>query len=141
MKKRSFDKAPGSTTEEKFENLGIRVGETVDFRDLLKLNGRYMVDIVLYFESELARKSRYEDDLIAYNGISDFERPFILLPTFMEFVKESDPEFIPRLDMFPMELEVVFTGEHTAQGTPRPLVKALLPFSDELGEWPEEEPQ
>ena len=100
-----------------------------------------MVDIVLYFESDLARKSRYEDDLIAYDGISDFERPFILLPTFMEFVKESDPEFIPRLSMFPMEVEIVFTGVHTAEGKPRPLVKVLLPFSDELGEWPEEETQ
>lgn len=139
MKKRSFDKAPGDTTEKKFEKLGINVGETTDFRDLLQLNGRYMVDIVLYFETELAQNSRYEDDLIAFDGISEFERPFILLPTFMEFVKESDPEFVPRLSMFPMELEIAFTGEHTAQGMPRPLVKALLPFSDELGEWSEEE--
>ena len=34
MKKRSFDKAPGDTTEEKFEKLGITVGATIDFRDL-----------------------------------------------------------------------------------------------------------
>lgn len=140
MKKRSFETVKGNTTEERCETLGIKPGMMVDFRDLLKVQQTCLgIDIVLYFEEDRARESRYEDDLEEFRGISDHERPFILLPAFVEFVKESDPEFIPRLDMFPMGVEIVSTGEHTAQGTPRPLVKALLPFAEELGEWAEEE--
>lgn len=133
MKRRSLDTVKGATFEEKMNSLSITVGKPTDVMELIKLKKLYGIDIVLYFEPELADNSTYEKDLAEFAADDEFERPFIAAEKFVEFGKENDPTFEGRLKEFPLMVTVHSFGERkTESGTPVKYIKALMPFLDEF---------
>lgn len=131
MKKKSLDQIEGATPAEQLAHLGVKVGEQVDIRDLKILHDRYGVRVVLYFEEELVRRGRYEQDLIEYAPMPVYERPFIEVDTFLGFAGESDPTFAQRLEDFPLMIEVVGIGQ-LSDGRKTPFLTGLMPFVDEI---------
>ena len=133
MKRRSLDTVKGATFEEKMNSLSITVGKPTDVMELIKLKKLFGIDIVLYFEPELADNSTYEKDLADFAADDEFERPFIAAEKFVEFGKENDPTFEGRLKEFPLMVTVHSFGERkTESGTPVKYIKALMPFLDEF---------
>ncbi|MCK4270135.1 MAG: hypothetical protein KAW93_06615 [Methanogenium sp.] len=137
MKKRMFEKLEGESLEDKFASIGLNTEDKVDFRELKKINELYNIDVVLYFEEEIAKNSTYEADLKKYAGVPEYERPFVKLKSFMRFISECDPEFEPRLDIFPLMADIIKLGEHGGEGAGKKkvMVKVLLPFYNELDDW------
>jgi len=137
MKKRIFEKLEGESIEDKFSSIGLNTGDKVDFRELKKIDEQYNIDVILYFEEEIAKNSTYEADLKKYAGVPEYERPFVKLKSFLRFISECDPEFEPRLDMFPLMADIIKMGEHGGEGAGKKkvMVKVLLPFSNELDDW------
>ncbi|MBQ3719128.1 MAG: hypothetical protein II893_07050 [Methanomicrobium sp.] len=133
MKRRSLDTVKGANFEEKMNNLSIAVGKPTDVMELIKIKRLYGIEVVLYFEPELADKSTYEKDLVDFAADDEFERPFIAADRFVEFGKENDPTFESRLKEFPLMVTVHSFGERkTESGTPVKYIKALMPFLDEF---------
>ncbi len=137
MKKRIFEKLEGESIEDKFASIGLNTGDKVDFRELKKIDEQYNIDVILYFEEEIAKNSTYEADLKKYAGVPEYERPFVKLKSFLRFISECDPEFEPRLDMFPLMADIIKLGEHGGEGAGKKKVmaKVLLPFYNELDDW------
>jgi len=63
MKKLMFEKLEGESIEDKFATIGLNTGDKVDFRELKKIDEQYNIDVILYFEEEIAKNSTYEADL------------------------------------------------------------------------------
>jgi len=114
MKKLMFEKLEGESIEDKFATIGLNTGDKVDFREL-----------------------KNEADLKKYAGVPEYERPFVKLKSFLRFISECDPEFEPRLDMFPLIADIIKLGEHEGEGAgeKKVMVKVLLPFYNELDDW------
>ena len=133
MKRRSLDTVKGANFEEKMTSLSIAVGKPTDVMELIKIKRLYGIEVVLYFEPELADNSTYEKDLADFADDDEFERPFIAAEKFVEFGKENDPTFESRLKEFPLMVTVHSFGERkTESGTPVKYIKALMPFLDEF---------
>ena len=133
MKRRSLDTVKGANFEEKMNSLSIAVGKPTDVMELIKIKRLYGIEVVLYFEPELADNSTYEKDLADFAADDEFERPFIAAEKFVEFGKENDPTFESRLKEFPLMVTVHSFGERkTESGTPVKYIKALMPFLDEF---------
>ena len=133
MKRRSLDTVKGANFEEKMNRLSIAVGKPTDVMELIKIKRLYGIEVVLYFEPELADNSTYEKDLADFADDDEFERPFIAAEKFVEFGKENDPTFESRLKEFPLMVTVHSFGERkTESGTPVKYIKALMPFLDEF---------
>ena len=133
MKRRSLDTVKGANFEEKMTSLSIAVGKPTDVMELIKIKRLYGIEVVLYFEPELADNSTYEKDLADFADDDEFERPFIAAEKFGELGKENDPTFESRLKEFPLMVTVHSFGERkTESGTPVKYIKALMPFLDEF---------
>ena len=133
MKRKNLDQIEGATPEEKLGHLGVNIGDQVDIRDLDILHDRYGVRVVLYFEEELVRKGRYEQDLAEHAHVPVYERPFIEVGPFLGFARESDPTFAQRLIDFPLLIQVIGIGQ-LSDREKTPYLIGLMPFVDEI-EW------
>lgn len=133
MKKKNLDQIEGGTLTEQLAHLGVKIGDQVDIRDLNILHDRYGVQVVLYFEEELVRKSQYELDLAEHAHVPIYERPFIEVGTFLGFAGESDPTFAQRLVDFPLMIQVIGIGQLSDKAK-TPFLTGLMPFVDEI-EW------
>ena len=133
MKRKSLDTVKGENLEEKMKNLGIIKGKEADVLELNKLHALYNLEIVLYFEKDLAENSTYEKDLNDFANENEFGRPFIVAEKFIAFGKENDPSFENRLSEFPLMIKIIEFGERTTKNNSKQkYVKGLMPFLDEF---------
>lgn len=133
MKRKNIADLPGDTTEEKFSSMGIIKGEKYDVLDLRKKGRLFSVDVVLYFEPELAVNSTYEKDLADFADEPVEGRPFVPVDFFLKFGEENDPSFKGRLKEFPLEIKVVDLGAiKNPDGRDSYYIKGVMPFLDEF---------
>ncbi|WP_321506222.1 hypothetical protein [uncultured Methanoregula sp.] len=124
----------GSTPEEKLGSLGLMPGKQVDIRNLGALANMYGIEIMLFFEEDLARTRTLESVMEEYRSVSEYERPFIAVGSFLAFTRENDPSFEQTIQEFPLMIEIVSYGERpSGPGNESVLfVTGLMPFLDEL---------
>ena len=133
LKPAAWAKVPGTTTTEKLGRLGLIPGTTVDIRKCATITDNYGISIWLFFEEDLARGQPLESALVEFAGVPEFERPVILVDSFLRFTRENDPSFEQTLEEFPLMVEIIATGERSGDGSnPEPYVTCLMPFLDEL---------
>ncbi|MBN2733455.1 MAG: hypothetical protein JXQ82_01160 [Methanomicrobiaceae archaeon] len=133
MKRKSLDTVKGENPEDKLKNLGIVKGKEISVLELNGLYQKYGIEIVLYFEKELAENSTYEKDLIDFADDNEFGRPFIVANKFIEFGKENDPSFESRLSEFPLMITIIDIGKRkTESGSKKLYIKGLMPFLDDF---------
>lgn len=107
----------------------MKPGSKINIKKLEEIDGRFPVDIILYFEDELARTSTYQQDLVSFAGYPEDNRPFIPLSSFMKIQREMNPAFDQALVSVPMLIEIIACEEQNAGN---PVIKGLLPFLDEM---------
>ena len=124
----------GSTPEEKLGSLGLVPEKQVEIRTLGALANTYGIDIVLFFEKDLARTRTLESVREEYRSVSEYERPYIGVGSFLAFTRENDPSFEQTMQEFPLLVEIVSVGEYRSPPENRPVlfVTGLMPFLDEL---------
>lgn len=124
----------GSTPEEKLGSLGLVPGKQVDIRTLGAFANTYGIDIVLFFEEDLARTRTLESVREEYRSVSEYERPYIGVGSFLAFTRENDPSFEQTMQEFPLMVEIVSVGQCPSGPENRPVLFAtgLMPFLDEL---------
>jgi hypothetical protein len=134
LKPAAWAAVPGTTPVEKLGRLGIIPGTTADIRKLGTIADNYGVAIWLFFEEDLVRTRTLESVLAEFAGTSEYERPVILVESFLQFTQENDPSFVQTLEEFPLMVEIVQIGQTpSGTGTPaEPYVTCLMPFLDEL---------
>lgn len=133
LKPAAWAKVPGATPTEKLGRLGLIPGTTADIRTCASIAENYGITIWLFFEEDLARGQPLESVLAEYAGVPEYERPVILVDSFLEFTRENDPSFEQTLEEFPLMVEIIATGEQRGDGSsPEPYVTCLMPFLDEL---------
>jgi hypothetical protein len=134
LKPAAWAAVPGTTPVEKLGRLGIIPGTSVDIRKLGTIADNYGVAIWIFFEEDLARTRPLESVLAELSGIPEYERPVILVESFLRFTQENDPSFVQTLEEFPLMVEIVQIGQAPqGTGTPaEPYVTCLMPFLDEL---------
>jgi hypothetical protein len=133
-KNMDWNSLPGKTTADKFMSLGIEKRRILDIRLLEEISGTYRVPVYLFFEDDLARTRTLESVQEEYFSVPEYERPFILLESFLKFTRENDPSFEQTMREFPLTVEIVNLGEAKPAGDkrPEPYVTGLMPFLDEL---------
>jgi hypothetical protein len=124
----------GTTPAEKLGSLGVFEGRTLDVRFLDEIARTYGVVVILFFEEDLARTRTLESVQAEFSMVTEFERPFIAVSSFLRFTRENDPSFEQTMREFPLMVEIVTVGEtHTEEdGKTLPYVAGLMPFLDEL---------
>lgn len=122
---------PGKTTADKLESLGIEKRRILDIRLLEEISSTYQVPVYLFFEEDLARTRTLESVQEEYRSVPEYERPFIILESFLKFTRENDPSFEQTMREFPLTVEIVSLGE-TGSTKSIPYVTGLMPFLDEL---------
>lgn len=133
LKPAAWAAVPGTTPTEKLGRLGLIPGTTVDIRKCASITENYGVSIWLFFEEDLARGQPLESVLAEFAGVPEYERPVILVESFLRFTRENDPSFEQTLEEFPLMVEITATGEQRGDGSsPEPYVTCLMPFLDEL---------
>jgi len=134
LKPAAWAALPGTTPAEKLAHLGIMPGKNVDIRKLGTIADNYGVAIWLFFEEDLARKRSLESVLAEFGKVPEYERPVILVGSFLRFTQENDPSFEQTMDEYPLMVGIVAIGETRPVGSDRtePYVTCLMPFLDEL---------
>jgi hypothetical protein len=129
-----WNSLPGKTTADKLMSLGIEKRRILDIRLLEEISGTHNIPVYLFFEDELARTRTLESVQEEYVSVPEYERPFILLESFLKFTRENDPSFEQTMREFPLTVEIVNLGETGSSGNsmPVPYVTGLMPFLDEL---------
>jgi hypothetical protein len=129
-----WDLLPGKTTADKLVSLGIEKRRILDIRLLEEISHTYNLPVYLFFEDELARTRTLESVREEYVAVPEYERPFILLESFLKFTRENDPSFEQTMREFPLTVEIVNLGDmgSAGDGSPVPYVTGLMPFLDEL---------
>ena len=129
-----WDALPGTTAADKLVTLGIEKRRILDIRLLEEISRTYHVPIYLFFEEDLARTRTLESVQEEYGTVPEYERPFIILESFLKFTRENDPSFEQTMREFPLTVEIVSIGETAKNGSERsrPYVTGLMPFLDEL---------
>jgi hypothetical protein len=124
----------GSTAAEKLGSLGLVPGRKVDIRTLGAHANTYGIDAVLFFEEDLARTRTLESIREEYLSVSEYERPYISVGSFLRFTRENDPSFEQTMKEFPLMIEIVSVGESPSGPDKRPVlfVTGLMPFLNEL---------
>lgn len=124
----------GSTPEEKLGSVGITCGAQMDVRKLGALANTYAIEVILFFEEDLARNRTFVSVQEEFGSFSEFERPYIDVNSFLRFTRENDPSFEATMDAFPLMIEIVNFGEiaHGSDDQPVLMVSGLMPFLDEL---------
>jgi hypothetical protein len=134
LKPAAWAALPGKTPEEKLAHLGLVPGASVDIRKLGRIADNYGLPIYLFFEEDLARNRELSAVLSEFTGVPEYERPVILVESFLRFTQENDPSFEQTLEEFPLMVTLVKTGSDLAGHgpSPSPYVTCLMPFLDEL---------
>jgi hypothetical protein len=134
LKKTAWAALRGVTPAEKLGTLGLASGKKVNIRKLGTIAENYGVPIYLFFEEELARNQSLESVLAGFAGVPEYERPVILVGSFLRFTQENDPSFEQTMEDFPLMVEIITIGEAPLgkSTTPEPYVTCLMPFIDEL---------
>lgn len=112
---------PGSARE-------LVTGIVADIRALEGISSRESVDIVVYFEEDLAYNSTYAEDIRKFGNYPEDERPFIRLAAFLSFQRGMNPLFDEALVQIPLGITII-RQETTEEG---PKIIGLLPFLDEM---------
>jgi hypothetical protein len=134
LKPAAWAALPGTTPAVKLAYLGIVPGKCVDIRKLGTIADNYGVAIYLFFEEDLALKRSLESVLAEFENVPEYERPVILVGSFLRFTQENDPSFEQTMDEFPLMVRIVTVGEARLGSGPgiEPYVTCLMPFLDEL---------
>lgn len=128
-----WDTLPGKTAADRLVSLGIEKRRILDIRLLEEISATYQIPVYLFFEDDLARTRTLESVQEEYRPVPEYERPFILLESFLKFTRENDPSFEQTMREFPLTVEIVDIGETAAgNGRSHPYVTGLMPFLDEL---------
>lgn len=123
----------GATPEAKLAPLGIAPGKKADVRTLGAIANAYGIDVVLFFEEDLARTRTLESVRKEYAATGEYERPFISVGSFLRFTRENDPSFEQTMEEFPLMIDIVSVGESAGpDGKPGLFITGLMPFLDEL---------
>jgi hypothetical protein len=133
-RKKAQKTLPGATPAEKLGMLGLAPGKQVDIRTLGAHANTYGIDAVLFFEEDLARTRTLESVREEYKSVSEYERPYISVGSFLRFTRENDPSFEQTMQEFPLIIEIVSAGEYLSGPDRRPVlfVTGLMPFLSEL---------
>lgn len=133
-RKNALKTLAGSTPAEKLGTLGLLPGKQIDVRTLGAHANSYGIEAVLFFEEDLARTRTLESVKEEYKSVSEYERPYISVGSFLRFTRENDPSFEQTMKEFPLLIEVVSVGEHPSGPDNRPtlFVTGLMPFLNEL---------
>jgi len=134
LKKTAWAALPGATPAEKLATIGITVKKSVDIRKLGTISENYGVPVFLFFEEDLARNRSLESVLAEFGNVPEYERPVILVESFLRFTQENDPSFEQTIEEFPLMVEIVVIGEVPLDNDPVPVpfIACLMPFLDEL---------
>lgn len=134
QKKAAPGNLTGATPEEKLKSLGIVPGKQMDVRALGRIANTHKVEITLFFEEDLARNRTFASVQEEYGPVSEYERPYISVTSFLRFTRENDPSFEQTMDAFPLMIEIVSVGERPSEKDNKPVlfVTGLMPFLDEL---------
>jgi hypothetical protein len=134
LKKTAWAALRGATPADKLGTLGLAPGKKADIRKLGTIADNYGVPIYLFFEEDLARNRSLEPVLAEYAKVPEYERPLILVGSFLRFTQENDPSFEQTMDEFPLVVEIITIGEASLdnKAAPVPYVTCLMPFIDEL---------
>lgn len=134
LKPAAWAALPGTTPSEKLAHLGIVPGKDVDIRKLGTIADNYGLAIWLFFEEDLARTRSLESVLAEFLQVPEYERPLVLVGSFLRFTQENDPSFEQTLEEFPLMVGIIAIGEGLAGrgGKTEPYVTCLMPFLDEL---------
>jgi hypothetical protein len=123
----------GITPAEKLGALGVAEGRTLDVRFLDEIARTYGVTVILFFEEDLARTRTLESVQQEFSHVGEFERPYIVIGSFLKFTRENDPSFEQTMREFPLLIEVVTVGEtRLKNGKTVPYIAGLMPFLDEM---------
>jgi hypothetical protein len=123
----------GITPAEKLGALGVAEGRTLDVRFLDEIARTYGVTVILFFEEDLARTRTLESVQQEFSHVGEFERPYIVIGSFLNFTRENDPSFEQTMREFPLLIEVVTVGEtRLKNGKTVPYIAGLMPFLDEM---------
>jgi hypothetical protein len=134
LKKTAWAALRGDTPAGKLGTLGIVPGKKADIRKLGTIAENYGVPVYLFFEEGLARNQSLESVLAGFEKVPEYERPVILVGSFLRFTQENDPSFEQTMDEFPVMVEIITIGEATLDTGKAmvPYVTCLMPFTDEL---------
>jgi len=134
LKPAAWAALPGTTPEEKFAHLHLVPGTTADIRKLGRIADNYGIPIYLFFEEDLACNRDLSSVLSEYASVPEYERPVILVESFLTFTQENDPSFEQTMDEFPLMVHIIRTGSDLPSHgpSPSPYVTCLMPFLDEL---------
>ncbi len=113
---------------------GIITGKKIDLRTLKKLEDRYDLDIILYWEEERVKKADYQRDLAQFRNIPEENRPFIKIDKFLEFMSGMYAVFPKSLDELLEDIPIHVTIVAIKEGKERPVIYGLMPFLDEMEE-------
>lgn len=134
LKPAAWAALPGTTSEDKLRHLGLVPGASVDIRKLGRIADNYGLPVYLFFEEDLAKSRELSSVLSEFQGVPEYERPVILVESFLRFTQENDPSFEQTMEEFPLMVTIEKTGSDLAGHgpSPSPYVTCLMPFLDEL---------
>ena len=120
--------SPGEPEE--LKALGLAVGGRLGLDRLKDLQERLNVEIILYFDEDLARNSTPDADYEDFRIVPVQARPFMPFAIFLRTMAEHDPGFADRMRREPPTAEVLEIGTldrgSGCVACTRPYVKALL---------------
>jgi len=100
--------SPGEPEE--LESIGLTVGVHLPLGRLKELQERHGLEVILYFDEDLARNSTLDADHGDFQIVPVQARPFMPLAVFLQVIAERDPELARRLQDEPPAVEVLETG-------------------------------
>ena len=132
--KAAWKALPGKTPAEKLGSLGVTMDGTLDIRLLDEISRMYGIEVILFFEEDLARSRTLESVLEEFDIFPEYGRPYITIGSFLRFTRENDPSFEQTMREFPLMIEIVTIGERQSPdpGTTIHYISGLMPFLDEL---------
>ena len=100
--------SPGEPEE--LEPLGLAVGARLPIVRLKDLQEDHGLEVILYFDEDLARNSTLTADVTDFRIVPVHARPFMPLVVFLQVMAERDPELTRRMREEPPLAEVLETG-------------------------------
>ncbi|WP_214020032.1 hypothetical protein [Methanoculleus sp.] len=110
--------------------LGLSAGARLGLDRLKGLQERHELEVILYFDEDLARSSTLDADFADFRIVPVQARPFMPLAVFLRVMAEHDPGFADRMRREPPVVEILETGTFNRYSgcvrCTRPYVKGLL---------------
>jgi len=130
----AWEALPGNTPAEKLESLGVIRDRTLDIRMLDEISRTYGIEVILFFEEDLARSRTLESVLDEYDIFPEYGRPYVTIGSFLRFTRENDPSFEQTMRELPLMIEIVTVGEMQSSNEKTTIryISGLMPFLDEL---------